>query len=816
MISISVWGLTGCSDKKSNICSSEFKAEYDRFSWMSTYEPNEWNNTNYNELKAILDKYKNHKDDLKKLEAQPSCLKDKSSSLWRLDPKNDYGIQSTKTSIYDKIQTLTPGVDLISALEDLKTKTGIQFVKYLHGDTNYLEHLIDLVAFEAQRAVSSTIHEAYEAVTQFQTTLQNLDRDYPTFRASAGGYYLPRYLARADNFIKIIDSVQPNRNRQFREFLQAEPARRNQAEREAQERVARERQDEVERQRQVRDAAQREQNRARQVEAERQRQQQEAARIQAERLEAARVQAEHQRRLAAAPQQIQRAGDATAYSEIFPVLTQNIAPDQREAWSTLIRRTIPRFWELTPTFENVIALIQKMEVSTQPALNAVIELKRTALVERHLVQTGAHYQSLMSELIPGGFRNELYYERNSVLVLGTYSDFLENRRNLSRRDLNNLKAFILSPAIHAEFREQAENYVTQLINRRIEQIPAQMRALVLTQLELRVRTLFDRLHPNLEQGLFRYYLLRPEALAAEVATNRIIEGMSLINLEAFTEEAHGTQCPHHNPQDRVGYHVRNTAPADQVNNSDLYGHIRGLMGEQVFPIHCGGVGAHHELPLTPVILEQAGFNAKGIFEWQTGTLLSYYQELLRLQRGEPVVHEAPIAPAIPDYRVCPTPECGAPILADQRNPGNHHAQCQVCDQQRCYLCEHAHIGMNCEQRAAHQGRPDFFNPEGNLRPCPYCGTPAAKDDNCNSVFCAACQQEWHFVRGAPRVGTPFFDLHSFNRDRDQNGVIILPLRVYRVEGEADYVEGMESAFPRNQGEIRNLNRMRRGAQRYQN
>ncbi|MBF0208006.1 MAG: hypothetical protein HQK53_14095, partial [Oligoflexia bacterium] len=410
-----------------------------------------------------------------------------------------------------------------------------------------------------------------------------------------------------------------------------------------------------------------------------------------------------------------------------------------------------------------------------------------------------------------------YFAENSQALLVNLMVFIDGEER-NRVDFNQLRAYLAAVQLHHELAQNI-NHTFHTLDRKAPMLPPKIRRQVVERFRQRLIALYNEVRPNVGEGaLIQFYLLRNDLpqMADDVGGEVGVDDHHCpVCDDLFSVAAHGIHtCPFHGA-------VPAPAAGMAVHGGDIYPQVKAQI-ESGTPlvVKCFD-NAHHELFLQKATLINAARNGSDHLDrvaaqdfadrWELLTLFAYHDELLRLQRAAGR-HE----PDLLIRKVCSTPDCGVLHLSAERNhDGVVH--CPNCELNYCFDCAlREHRGQTCAQAQAARARgvrADYFNPEAQIRPCPYCGTPAGKNDACNSVMCAVCLNEWHFIRGIPR-GVYLAPGSSFTHDFNVEGMPVPP-RKYRVPGDEDYVgEHQLSAFPAEQGEIRYPENIRRGANRF--
>lgn len=503
----------------------------------------------------------------------------------------------------------------------------------------------------------------------------------------------------------------------------------------------------------------------------------------------------------------------------------------------VIYKTLDRFWLLNPTPTEVINLIKKIGIDSEAHLKLIMHIKRKAI--RRVAKGTSDYQQILSEAIPDAFLNRDYLEANNHLIVETIQSFAA-RNKASRENLRELRNFVVGPAFANAFGQGlAEQFLVNL-----EQISAEMPEKIRQNLVQRfidvIRPLYNEVSPLTEQSEISYYMIDKERCNRVLSDSILSAGETVcyICIEPFSENQKGIVCQFHteNLSNKPHFHI--------CLSQDLLTYLDYERIDGHFPIKCRNDGEKHELPLTRDLLLASGMNLDKIYEIQMKTLASYYSALLELQQGEPLQREQ-----IQTMLNCPSPDCVTVLLhRDQDDNGN--VRCQLCDQRWCFSCgARPHLNSTCaearELRGQGQQHREYLDPSSPIRPCPYCGTPCDKDDNCNSVTCLVCRQQFNIVDGAPREGTPYFALHWFTPNARRGQPIVHPRRRYRVPEDPDFGDAAReenyeklSAYPgdrpatqdpscmgygpnpaqsdqRSQGRIKNAHLIRKGRARYQ-
>ncbi|MBF0207871.1 MAG: hypothetical protein HQK53_13385 [Oligoflexia bacterium] len=470
---------------------------------------------------------------------------------------------------------------------------------------------------------------------------------------------------------------------------------------------------------------------------------------------------------------------------------------------------LDKFFGLHPTLPQVTELILLVGVQTADDVAFVIEIKGKAM-SNNLVTSVDEFGGLYGEIGPEWFRmSDDYFSQNSMMLLFNLMVFIDKEER-SRGDFNQLRAYLANVDLHPDFAQNRPLTFTTL-DRKAPDLAPKIRRQVIRQFRERLVALRHEVNPHVgDDTVIQFYLLED---MPPVVFDKHDNVDCPVCAEAFSVAQPGAfLCPLHGAAERTALHA-----------ADVYRTVaaqRAHFGTEGFVVKCMEDG-RHEMILSRDILIRGAQDAAVqrdlalnlVDEWEIRTLRSYYAELLRLQRaaqGE----RAPLA--VPSSKFCPTPGCNVLQFTDNQDH-NGVVHCPNCELNHCYLCDlRAHTGQTCAQvRAAREAgeRPDYLNPASQIRPCPYCGTPAGKDDACNSVICARCNMEWHFINGMPRE-------HSFTHSFNVFGQPVPPRR-YRVPGDAGYVAGAGAAddeqlsgFPAHDGVLRNTDKILHGAERF--
>lgn len=495
----------------------------------------------------------------------------------------------------------------------------------------------------------------------------------------------------------------------------------------------------------------------------------------------------------------------------------------------VIYQTLEKFWSLNPTLAQVIVLIQKVGLNSLEHIKLIMHLKKGAILQ--FARTSVDYQRIASEIIPGAFQNAEYRDLNNHIIVETIQAFAD-RDEISRENLRELRTFIAGAAFDEGSREALAEPLLENLAEILEKMPEKIRESLVQRFVQVIRNLYEQVQPQVtNQSNVFYYMIDEErcerALCNSVIKNR--KTSCILCGDPFTENQKGICCQFHTEEleQKPQFHI--------YLNQDLLTYLEIKRTEGCFPIQCQSAGEQHELPLTRDLLIAAGMSLDKVYEIQMQTLKSYYRTLLSQSRGGEEIQETELSATM---RLCPSPDCHTMLLSGDQDE-NGHVRCQLCDQRWCYSCRRRpHPNLTCEQAAPQrqQGQerqlPDYHNPESRLRPCPYCGTPCERRDGCNSVNCFVCYQPFNIVDGAPREKTSFSAFNWFS-------IGGTPARRYRVPGDRDWRGDDEdlSAYPgarpapqdldrrgfgrdparsnqRNQGEIKNKHRIRRGDNRY--
>jgi len=100
----------------------------------------------------------------------------------------------------------------------------------------------------------------------------------------------------------------------------------------------------------------------------------------------------------------------------------------------------------------------------------------------------------------------------------------------------------------------------------------------------------------------------------------------------------------------------------------------------------------------------------------------------------------------PNSRWCPTPDCETVMFGSKNSP---RLICPKCQHAICFKCNHDWHTGTCELAArglmgvaADRATFAAYALVANIKPCPQCRTPIAKDDGCNHMTCQRCHYEF--------------------------------------------------------------------------
>jgi len=100
----------------------------------------------------------------------------------------------------------------------------------------------------------------------------------------------------------------------------------------------------------------------------------------------------------------------------------------------------------------------------------------------------------------------------------------------------------------------------------------------------------------------------------------------------------------------------------------------------------------------------------------------------------------------PNTRWCPTPDCETVMIGSKEQA---RLSCPKCQHEICFRCNHDWHTGTCERAArglvglaADRATFAAYAMVANIKPCPQCRAPIAKDDGCNHMTCQRCHYEF--------------------------------------------------------------------------
>jgi len=100
----------------------------------------------------------------------------------------------------------------------------------------------------------------------------------------------------------------------------------------------------------------------------------------------------------------------------------------------------------------------------------------------------------------------------------------------------------------------------------------------------------------------------------------------------------------------------------------------------------------------------------------------------------------------PNTRWCPTPDCESVMIGSKEQS---RLKCPKCGHEICFRCNHDWHTGTCERAArgvvgiaADRAMFGAYAMVANIKACPQCRAPIAKDDGCNHMTCQRCNYEF--------------------------------------------------------------------------
>jgi hypothetical protein len=122
-------------------------------------------------------------------------------------------------------------------------------------------------------------------------------------------------------------------------------------------------------------------------------------------------------------------------------------------------------------------------------------------------------------------------------------------------------------------------------------------------------------------------------------------------------------------------------------------------------------------------------------ELVTGNLLKLYNKSLRFPAD---------VTTNPNYRYCPKPDCGFPVLHSENSPSKKLVCTEIgCETEFCFDCRSFwHDGLSCEKNTEVKDAFGEWVKKNNAQQCPRCGVFGQRIEGCDYIQCPSCKFEY--------------------------------------------------------------------------
>lgn len=442
-----------------------------------------------------------------------------------------------------------------------------------------------------------------------------------------------------------------------------------------------------------------------------------------------------------------------------------------------------QFFALNPTFEQIWDLLTQ-----NGGFETINEIEVTRLIKDKAVKlpfiSGEQYARIMGEVWNGAFREQDYLQVNGFQIWGTAEEFIGIRNgqapNFAKtlKDIEDVRRFLQNVPMPALIDNQVILDMVARIDVHVVAKKAHQKMRMIPRLTGMVRAKFQQTNPDLN-GAIKYFQVRDrQDWAVDTRVHRNFDcSICMGDIDGINPHDHQTHKGYDCPEQQ-GAH---TYVCDDCLKQYIIGHEND---EGI--IKCPVNGHDHELPVPRAVVAAALENDPVRMDKREIRTLKAYAVALDMKPAE-----------------CGHPGCGNIIFQSEADANHHHATCDTCATPFCHKCKvernawRAHMGHPCIRVV----RDDHILPDvPGIRPCVYCGKPVFRIDGCNYMICerldhqgqnvGGCGGKFHWVKGKFRDGLTGADRHSFQNNA--NG-----LREYRVFGDPDYAEALETTFPGN-------------------